>query len=91
MNGSSRFHNQIVQAMCGWGRNRTAEPAPCVKLLEFAWECLSLREVFTTLPYTKRTVQLTKRVITVPKTEIEKRETQWKNGRKQHKSHHRHR
>jgi len=27
----------------------------------------------------------------VPHAEIQKRETQWKNGRKQHTSHHRHR
>jgi len=34
---------------------------------------------------------LTKRIISVPHAEIQKRETQWKNGRKEHKSHHRHR
>jgi hypothetical protein len=34
---------------------------------------------------------LTKRVVSVPHAEIQKRETAWKNGRKQHKSHHRHR
>jgi hypothetical protein len=31
--------------------------------------------------------RLTTKVILVPHAEIQKRETQWKNGRKQHKSH----
>jgi hypothetical protein len=34
---------------------------------------------------------LTTRIVSVPRAEIQKRETQWKDGRKQHKSHHRHR
>jgi len=39
----------------------------------------------------ERFKRLTSRVISVPHAEIQKRETQWKNGRKQHKSHKRHR
>jgi len=34
---------------------------------------------------------LTAQVVSVPRAEIQKRELQWKNGRKQHKSHKRHR
>jgi hypothetical protein len=30
-------------------------------------------------------------IMSVPRAEIQKRELQWKNGRKQHKSHKRHR
>jgi hypothetical protein len=39
----------------------------------------------------ERFKRLTKRVVSVPHAEIQKRETEWKNGRKQHKSYHRHR
>jgi len=35
--------------------------------------------------------RLTMRVVSVPRVEIQKRELQWKNGQKQHKSHKRHR
>ena len=33
----------------------------------------------------------TAQIMSVPRSEIQKRELQWKNGRKQHKSHKRHR
>jgi hypothetical protein len=39
----------------------------------------------------ERFKRFTERVISVPRAEIQKRELQWKNGRKQHKSHKRHR
>jgi len=39
----------------------------------------------------KRFKRLTTRVISVPRAEIQKLETEWKDGRKQHKNHHRHR
>ena len=39
----------------------------------------------------ERFKRLTKRVVSVPHADIQKRETEWKNGRKQHKSHHRRR
>jgi len=39
----------------------------------------------------ERFKRLTARVISVPRAEIQKRELQWKNGRKQHNSHKRHR
>ena len=39
----------------------------------------------------ERFKRLTKHVVSVPHAEIQKRETEWKNGRKQHNSHHRHR
>jgi len=39
----------------------------------------------------ERFKQLAKRVVSTPQAEIQKRETEWKNGRKEHKSHHRHR
>jgi hypothetical protein len=39
----------------------------------------------------ERFKRLTSRLVSVPHAEIRKRETEWKNGRKQHKSHHRHR
>jgi hypothetical protein len=41
-------------------------------------------------PY-ERFKRFTTRVVSVPRAEIQKRELQWKNGRKHHKSHHRHR
>jgi hypothetical protein len=33
----------------------------------------------------------TAQIMSVPRSEIQKRELQWKNGRKQHKNHKRHR
>jgi hypothetical protein len=39
----------------------------------------------------ERFKRLTTQVVSVPRAEIQKRELQWKNGRKQHKSHKRHR
>jgi len=35
--------------------------------------------------------RLTTRIVSVPKAEIQKRELEWENGKKQHKSHKRHR
>jgi hypothetical protein len=39
----------------------------------------------------ERFKKLTTRVVSVPRTEIQKRELQWKNGRKKHETHKRHR
>ncbi len=55
-----------------------------------------IRDMKTTKPDARKTPfenfrDLTKRVIAIPHAEIQKRETEWKNGRKEHKSHHRHR
>jgi hypothetical protein len=47
-------------------------------------------ELQTETPF-ERFKRLTTKVVSVPRTEIQKRELQWKNGRKQHKSHKRHR
>jgi hypothetical protein len=39
----------------------------------------------------ERFKRIATQVVSVPRAEIQKRELQWKNGRKQHKSHKRHR
>ena len=39
----------------------------------------------------ERFKRLTARVVSVPRAEIQKRELQWKNGRKKHETHKRHR
>jgi hypothetical protein len=39
----------------------------------------------------ERFKRLTSRVVSIPHAEIQKRELEWKNGRKEHKSHKRHR
>jgi len=39
----------------------------------------------------ERFKRVTAQIVSVPRAEIQKRELQWKNGRKQHKSHKRHR
>jgi hypothetical protein len=39
----------------------------------------------------ERFKRLTAQVVSVPRAEIQKRELQWKNGRKKHETHKRHR
>jgi hypothetical protein len=39
----------------------------------------------------ERFKRFTAKIVSVPHSEIKKREAEWKNGRKEHKSHRRHR